>query len=114
MVRCLWRRVGLAASEKTLFRSMVLRGVVSQSKLRYSLDSERPARGTNSSFADVRVRSLKALRSLSAWAFYRVRRGSYVSLFVFLTLYFLYFLSLWLSWVLAVWVTKPKTVRQGA
>ena len=37
--------------------------------------------------------------------------GSYVSLVVFLALYFL---SLWLSWVLAVWVTKPKSVRQGA
>jgi hypothetical protein len=31
--------------------------------------------------------------------------GSQVSLFVFL---FLYFLFLWVSWVLAVWVTKPK------
>ena len=37
--------------------------------------------------------------------------GSFVSLIVFLTLYFL---SLWLSWVFAVWVTKPKTVQQGA
>jgi hypothetical protein len=31
--------------------------------------------------------------------------GSQVSLFVFL---FLYFLFLWVSWVLAVWMTKPK------
>jgi hypothetical protein len=31
--------------------------------------------------------------------------GSYVSLIVFLALYFL---SLWLAWVLAVWVTKPN------
>ena len=37
--------------------------------------------------------------------------GSYVSLIVFLALYFL---SLWLAWVLAVWVTKPKSIRQGA
>ena len=37
--------------------------------------------------------------------------GSFVSLIVFLALYFL---SLWLSWVLAVWLTKPKLVRQGA
>ena len=37
--------------------------------------------------------------------------GSFVSLVVFLALYFL---SLWLSWVFAVWVTKPKTVQQGA
>jgi hypothetical protein len=37
--------------------------------------------------------------------------GSFVSLVVFLALYFL---SLWLSWVLAVWLTKPKLVRQGA
>jgi hypothetical protein len=31
--------------------------------------------------------------------------GSQVSLIVFLTLYFLF---LWVSWVLAVWVTEPK------
>lgn len=37
--------------------------------------------------------------------------GPHVSLIVFLALYFL---SLWVSWVLAVWVTKPKSVRQGA
>jgi len=37
--------------------------------------------------------------------------GSFVSLIVFLALYFL---SLWLSWVFAVWVTKPKPVQQGA
>ena len=36
---------------------------------------------------------------------------SYASLVVFLALYFL---SLWLSWVLAVWVTKPKSARQAA
>jgi len=37
--------------------------------------------------------------------------GSFVSLIVFLALYFL---SLWLSWVFAVWVTKPKPVQQRA
>ena len=37
--------------------------------------------------------------------------GSHVSLIVFLALYFL---SLWMSWVLAVWITKPKSVRQRA
>jgi hypothetical protein len=31
--------------------------------------------------------------------------GSYASLIVFLTLYFL---SLWISWLLAVWMTQPK------
>jgi hypothetical protein len=31
--------------------------------------------------------------------------GSHVSLIVFLTLYFL---SLWVAWLLSVWVTKPK------
>jgi hypothetical protein len=31
--------------------------------------------------------------------------GGQVSLIVFLTLYFLF---LWVSWVLAVWVTQPK------
>jgi hypothetical protein len=31
--------------------------------------------------------------------------GSQVSLIVFLTLYFLF---LWVSWLLAVWVTEPK------
>jgi uncharacterized membrane protein len=35
--------------------------------------------------------------------------GSQVSLIVFLVLYFLF---LWVSWVLAVWVTKPKTAEQ--
>ena len=37
--------------------------------------------------------------------------GSQVSLIVFLTLYFF---SLWLSWILAVWVTKPKAASQTA
>ena len=37
--------------------------------------------------------------------------GSHVSLIVFLALYFLF---LWVSWVLAVWVTKPKVGTQGA
>jgi hypothetical protein len=37
--------------------------------------------------------------------------GSHVSLIVFLALYFLF---LWVSWVLAVWVTKPKVVTQSA
>jgi hypothetical protein len=32
--------------------------------------------------------------------------GGQVSLIVFLTLYFLF---LWVSWVLAVWMTEPKT-----
>jgi hypothetical protein len=31
--------------------------------------------------------------------------GSYASLVVFLALYFL---SLWVSWLLSVWVTEPK------
>ena len=31
--------------------------------------------------------------------------GSYVSLVAFLALYFL---SLWVAWLLSVWVTKPK------
>ena len=31
--------------------------------------------------------------------------GSFVSLMVFLSLYFL---SLWVSWVLAVWFTRPR------
>jgi hypothetical protein len=31
--------------------------------------------------------------------------GSYTSLIVFLALYFL---SLWISWLLAVWMTQPK------
>ena len=31
--------------------------------------------------------------------------GSQASLIVFLTLYFLF---LWISWLLAVWVTEPK------
>jgi hypothetical protein len=31
--------------------------------------------------------------------------GSYPSLIVFLAIYFL---SLWVSWQLAVWITKPK------
>jgi uncharacterized membrane protein len=31
--------------------------------------------------------------------------GQQVSLIVFLALYFLF---LWVSWVLAVWITKPK------
>jgi hypothetical protein len=36
--------------------------------------------------------------------------GSEVSLIVFLTLYFLF---LWFSWLLAVWMTKPKEVEQS-
>jgi hypothetical protein len=32
--------------------------------------------------------------------------GSYASLIVFLALYFL---SLWISWLLAVWMTQPKS-----
>ena len=34
--------------------------------------------------------------------------GSQVSLIVFLALYFLF---LWIAWVLAVWVTNPKSVE---
>ena len=34
--------------------------------------------------------------------------GSQMSLIVFLGLYFLF---LWIAWVLAVWVTKPKSVE---
>jgi cation transporter-like permease len=34
--------------------------------------------------------------------------GSQVSLIVFLTLYFLF---LWVSWLLAVWMTEPKRVQ---
>ena len=37
--------------------------------------------------------------------------GSHVSLIVFLALYFLF---LWVSWVLAVWMTKPKGATQSA
>ena len=37
--------------------------------------------------------------------------GSQVSLFVFLALYFLF---LWVSWILAVWVTKPRVATQRA
>ena len=35
--------------------------------------------------------------------------GSHISLIVFLTLYFLF---LWVSWVLAVYVTEPKQTEQ--
>ena len=37
--------------------------------------------------------------------------GSYASLVVFLALYFLF---LWVSWVLAVRVTRPKVAEQSA
>jgi hypothetical protein len=37
--------------------------------------------------------------------------GPHVSLIVFLALYFLF---LWVSWVLAVWMTKPKGATQSA
>jgi len=37
--------------------------------------------------------------------------GSHVSLTVFLALYFL---SLWISWVLAVWMTEPKPAAPAA
>jgi hypothetical protein len=37
--------------------------------------------------------------------------GPHVSLIVFLALYFLF---LWVSWLLAVWVTKPKVATQSA
>ena len=35
--------------------------------------------------------------------------GSQTSLIVFLTLYFLF---LWISWILAVWMTKPTTATE--
>ena len=37
--------------------------------------------------------------------------GSQPSLIVFLALYFLF---LWVSWVLAVWITKPKEIAEAA
>ena len=37
--------------------------------------------------------------------------GSQASLIVFLALYFLF---LWVSWVLAVWLTKPRAGEQAA
>ena len=37
--------------------------------------------------------------------------GSQASLIVFLALYFLF---LWVSWVLAMWVTKPRVATQSA
>jgi cation transporter-like permease len=36
--------------------------------------------------------------------------GSYVSLIVFLALYFL---SLWVAWLLSVWMTKPRVATQS-
>jgi hypothetical protein len=36
--------------------------------------------------------------------------GSQVSLIVFLLLYFL---SLWVAWILAVWITEPKDASTG-
>jgi hypothetical protein len=36
--------------------------------------------------------------------------GPYASLIVFLVLYFLF---LWVSWLLAVWVTKPRVATQS-
>jgi cation transporter-like permease len=41
--------------------------------------------------------------------FFEHEWGSEVSLIVFLTLYFLF---LWFSWLLAVWMTQPKEVEQ--
>jgi len=41
--------------------------------------------------------------------FVKYEWGSNPSLIVFLTLYFL---TLWVSWILAVWITEPK--RQAA
>jgi hypothetical protein len=37
--------------------------------------------------------------------------GSYTSLIVFLVLYFFF---LWVSWVLAVWMTRPRISTQSA
>jgi hypothetical protein len=37
--------------------------------------------------------------------------GPHVSLIVFLALYFI---SLWVAWVLALWMTKPKVRTQSA
>jgi len=41
---------------------------------------------------------------ITEWEF-----GSHVSLIVFLALYFLF---LWVSWVLAVYITEPKKTEQ--
>ena len=40
-----------------------------------------------------------------------VEWGPHVSLIVFLALYFI---SLWIAWVLSVWVTKPRGVTSSA
>ena len=40
-----------------------------------------------------------------------IQFGSFASLVAFLALYFL---SLWVSWLLAVWMTEPKKVVQPA
>jgi hypothetical protein len=37
--------------------------------------------------------------------------GNHVSLIVFLALYFLF---LWISWLLAVWMTEPKGVQPAS
>ena len=37
--------------------------------------------------------------------------GTHVSLFVFLVLYFF---SLWVAWILAVWVTRPRDAASSA
>jgi hypothetical protein len=37
--------------------------------------------------------------------------GTYASLIVFLALYFL---SLWVAWLLAVWVSKPRSAASTA
>jgi hypothetical protein len=43
--------------------------------------------------------------------FVEAQWGSRASLMVFLALYFLF---LWVSWILAVWMTKPKEVPVAA
>jgi hypothetical protein len=43
--------------------------------------------------------------------FVEAQWGSKASLGVFLALYFLF---LWVSWILAVWMTKPKEVPAAA
>jgi hypothetical protein len=41
---------------------------------------------------------------------YKVYEGDELKGIVFLAFYFLF---LWVAWLLAVWVTKPKTVERG-
>ena len=64
-------------------------------------------------FNDFLDRRPEVLRSLLLEVIHRLRVrvrhqlefGGHVSLIVFLALYFLF---LWIAWLLAVWLTKPK------